>query len=573
MELSKSILGLERNLYICAIYIPPENSSYSQKNKGNHEDALMQLNSDIMEYSQKGYILVAGDLNARTGILNDFIINDTDKFQLSQQPYHVDAQVCKRRSQDSTISSRGKELIDLCIGNHLRILNGRKIGDSEGYFTCHKKKGSSTVDYMIVSEELFSRIHYFHVHPLIGTLSDHCKLSCFLRVQLHMHNVKGTNQLIDSPMQFKWEKNSVIAFQSALARPDIIQKSEQFLNDSFSATPNGVNDAVHALHSLIIDVAEISLRRVDKKSSKKTKPNKPWFNMSLTKMKRDVDMLASTLSRCPGNSFIRKKFFDLLKKYNKCRKKQEREYKNTIMQKLELLHTSNPNEFWKLLDKLKNTDKNTNNDQAIRAIEWKDYFKSLSTNKNPNEHSKKIQLVASEAKADQEGNWNLELNKDITRGEITAALKKCKLRKAQGLDGIMNEMLKYGQHVLLPMINKIFNLTLSSGIYPEQWAEGYVKPLFKCGNPLIKDNYRGITVTSCMGKLFNSILNSRLCNFFSELKKENEYQIAYSKNSQTNDHIFLIRTSVDKIVKHGKKKLFCCFVDFKKRWSQQNRIL
>ena len=45
--------------------------------------------------------------------------------------------------------SRGKELLELCIGNQLRILNGRRFGNTTGRFTYFKTNGSSVVDYMI----------------------------------------------------------------------------------------------------------------------------------------------------------------------------------------------------------------------------------------------------------------------------------------------------------------------------------------------------------------------------------------------------------------------------------------
>jgi hypothetical protein len=42
------------------------------------------------------------------------------------------------------------------------------------------------------------------------------------------------------------------------------------------------------------------------------------------------------------------------------------------------------------------------------------------------------------------------------------------------MDGILNEMIKYGQHALLPCLEKLFNIILSSGTYPKIWREGYL---------------------------------------------------------------------------------------------------
>jgi hypothetical protein len=50
---------------------------------------------------------------------------------------------------------------------------------------------------------------------------------------------------------------------------------------------------------------------------------------------------------------------------------------------------------------------------------------------------------------------------------------------------------------------KIFNACLVSGIYPEKWAEGCITPLYKANDMYDPGNYRGLTITSAIGKLFN----------------------------------------------------------------------
>ena len=83
-----------------------------------------------------------------------------------------------RYSRDSKLDSRGKELLDFCIGNNLRILNGRILGDSLGNFTCFNVHGQSVVDYVIASEEVLSHVLTFKVSSFNHFLSDtHCKLS------------------------------------------------------------------------------------------------------------------------------------------------------------------------------------------------------------------------------------------------------------------------------------------------------------------------------------------------------------------------------------------------------------
>lgn len=84
-------------------------------------------------------------------------------------------------------------------------------------------------------------------------------------------------------------------------------------------------------------------------------------------------------------------------------------------------------------------------------------------------------------------------------------------------------MLKNSQFYLFPCIHKLFNNCFTYGIYPQAWSNGSVSPNFKSDDPNNPANYRDITITSTLGKLFSSILNSRLEKFL--------------KKTQFNSHI------------------------------------
>jgi hypothetical protein len=48
----------------------------------------------------------------------------------------------------------------------------------------------------------------------------------------------------------------------------------------------------------------------------------------------------------------------------------------------------------------------------------------------------------------------------------------------------------------------MFNACLSSGRYPKIWADGYITTIHKTNDITDPNNYRGITVTSAIGKVF-----------------------------------------------------------------------
>ena len=128
-------------------------------------------------------------------------------------------------------------------------------------------------------------------------------------------------------------------------------------------------------------------------------------------------------------------------------------------------------------------------------------------------------------------------------------------------------MLKQGLSDFLPCLRTLFNCILLSGIYPTSWATGYIAPLFKTRDSSQPDNFRGITITSNVGKLFNLISNSRLDKFLEENKLIDKSQIEFTKNARTQDHMFVLKTLIDKYTNKPGDKLFTCFVDFKKAFD------
>ncbi len=160
-----------------------------------------------------------------------------------------------------------------------------------------------------------------------------------------------------------------------------------------------------------------------------------------------------------------------------------------------------------------------------------------------------------------------ELDYHITTKEIQQAIKKLKPGSSPGLALISNAMLKAGQTESLHPLEQLFNKVLSSGIYPIDWTRGYITPIFKAKDPKSPDNYRGIAVTPCLGKLFNGILNARLDMYLENNHLISDCQIGFSKKSRTSDHMFVLKYLIDKYIHSANKKLFACFIDFRKAFD------
>jgi len=78
----------------------------------------------------------------------------------------------------------------------------------------------------------------------------------------------------------------------------------------------------------------------------------------------------------------------------------------------------------------------------------------------------------------------------IATSEITQHIKNLKLKKACGQDNISNEMLKHSGPYIIQALEKLFNLVLKSGNFPETWSEGLIAPIYKKGDKFEPNNYR-----------------------------------------------------------------------------------
>ncbi len=129
------------------------------------------------------------------------------------------------------------------------------------------------------------------------------------------------------------------------------------------------------------------------------------------------------------------------------------------------------------------------------------------------------------------------------------------------MDRILNEFLKAGKNVLSRPISKLFNKILESGTYPKQWSVNILSTVHKGGCKDNLDNYRGISVSSCFGKLYGAMLSNRLEETIIKFELISPHQIGFMKGHRTADHVFDINTLINKIVKKEGKSLYCAFID------------
>jgi hypothetical protein len=256
-----------------------------------------------MEYSSNGNIIICGDMNARTNVESDCISSDTDKHIPLHNDYIIDSSCSSRANQDkSPLNKRGRELTQLCVTSRLRIVNGRTFGDSGGKLTCHEYNGSSTVDYVIASEELIKTIPYFHVHNWMPLISDHCKLPFRLNIGRHISPINEELESHESkvlPYKIKWTNAFANNYKASFLQDNNLAELEQFNCNTYGAET--VDKALDDLTNILLTTAKKAgniIIRKTKVTRKKIKvPN--WHNRDLWKLKKGLLTKATLMEKNP----------------------------------------------------------------------------------------------------------------------------------------------------------------------------------------------------------------------------------------------------------------------------------
>ncbi len=111
------------------------------------------------------------------------------------------------------------------------------------------------------------------------------------------------------------------------------------------------------------------------------------------------------------------------------------------------------------------------------------------------------------SKTEWKGNAKIFVPPWTFRHEIEAAILTSPNKKAPGLDGIKNEMLKVDVSLSTRLIFALWEACGRLATTPDLWRRTVLVPIFKEGNPNLPENYRPISLISHIRKIVESALN------------------------------------------------------------------
>lgn len=137
---------------------------------------------------------------------------------------------------------------------------------------------------------------------------------------------------------------------------------------------------------------------------------------------------------------------------------------------------------------------------------------------------------------------NLTITSEIDRSmrlrktnadEVSQALRSLKSDSAMGLDYVSTRFLRQNAESLtLPLVQCI-NDAFETGEYPECFKEARLSCIFKAGDPRLPTNYRPLSVSKTLARVFEKPLYSRLLEYFLSIDFFHPHQYGFLPNSNT----------------------------------------
>ena len=248
-------------------------------------------------------------------------------------------------------------------------------------------------------------------------------------------------------------------------------------------------------------------------------------------MKRSECPKAKGMHKSHANYYTKGERARAHKEYKKVLSMKSRMHTKVFHERIRSLRSSDPRAYRKILNS--NNRQKKHNVDAISHNLFAEHFEKLGN------------ILDEELLHAFDNETDIFVHDDISADEVLKCIKKLKNNKSCEYDGILNEFLKTSSK-LLKAVTTLFNIVLQTGKIPHAWSIGYISPIYKGkGNVNDPDNYRGITVWSCFGKLFTSVINDRIHSVSETSYILGTEQSGFRKGHSTMDYVFALHGLID----------------------------
>ena len=163
------------------------------------------------------------------------------------------------------------------------------------------------------------------------------------------------------------------------------------------------------------------------------------------------------------------------------------------------------------------------------------------------------------------GNINKFYFSPVTENEVRNILGMIK-DSAAGWDGLKAFIMKQIKEVIVTPLVHICNLSLTTGIFPDELKIANVVPIFKSGDDMVFSNYRPVSVLPIFSKLLEGLVYNRLVESINDNKLLYDFQFGFQRGKSTQLAVTML---VDKITEalDNKECVVGIFLDFSKAFD------
>jgi len=149
---------------------------------------------------------------------------------------------------------------------------------------------------------------------------------------------------------------------------------------------------------------------------------------------------------------------------------------------------------------------------------------------------------------------------------VSDIIKSLPNKSSADLDGVSLKLVKTVRTEICTPLAHIFDLSISTGIFPDALKCSRTVPVYKCGSKSLCDNYRPISLVPTFSKLLEKIIAVKLSNHLDINKLLHKHQFGFQRGKQTEHNLLLLLDKVSKSLNEGK---FCLgiFLDIKKAFD------
>ena len=578
-KFDKNFFGWEKDAYVFCVYMRSDLSTRENINDGL--GCYDRVAEKMMEIPEDSMLYAMGDWNGRIAAREECFI---DNFEIEtfgnehifeelsgmsndqcfvEQDFISNDMSFKRINKDLKINDYGFKLLNLCSAANLAILNGRAFRDKHiGEYTYCSKQGKSTIDFILCNKCALYNVSDFIIYPF-NSFSDHSVVSFHLKTNiLEQHSIDKVGE--GSFVKAKWEEGKKEEYIENLSSERVAKALENITGKLIETTDSqGVDSILEQFTEVLKGAGSSHIReiRIDNRGKRDSKgKGAKWYDKDCKVQKERFSEYQSRyfetgeecdrLLMCEHRSIYR----------NMCRLKK-REYNQKEADRLVYLSKKEPRQFWR---EIKGDIKR----EVSRECDFFNHFQQLA-----NIESRVGEEGVREVERGDNGTYEKGseiLDNQIEMQELDIAIKSLKKNKSSGEDNLVNEFFIHASLPVKFFIIILFNKILDLEYFPSVWAIGKVVPVFKKGDKNNANNYRGITIISCLGKLFTKIMNNRITKFVDEKNILSDVQYGFRKNRSTIDCLFIVKGLIDIMFAKGLK-LYVCFIDYEKAYDLIDR--